>query len=158
MDLDKPEYHEKVSILLQDPKTYRTVKKNLSPRIEKRLNCFVWNLFECKKLPFSMYKFSRSTDSILSRMHDLPKIHKPNLPLRPIVSFVISATYEGSKFLKNILSPLVGNTVHTVKNSSEFVELIEKINIHDNESQVSFKCCKFIHFDTTWNSQSYCTW
>ena len=91
MDLDKTEYHEKVSILLQDPKTYRTVK-NPTSRIEKRLNSFVWNLFECKKLSFSMYKFLRSTDSVLSRMHDLPKIHKPNLPLRPIVSFVGSAT------------------------------------------------------------------
>ena len=39
--------------------------------------------------------------------------------------------------MKNILSSLVGN-VHTVKNSAEFVELIEKINILDNESQVSF--------------------
>ena len=58
--------------------------------------------------------------------------------MRPIVSFVGSATYELSKFLKNILSPLVGNTVHTVENSAEFVELIEKINILDNESQMSF--------------------
>ena len=47
--LDKTEYHKKVSILLQDPKTYRTVKKNPTSRIEKRLNSFVWNLFECKK-------------------------------------------------------------------------------------------------------------
>ena len=44
-----------------------------------------------------------------------------------MVSFVGSATYELSKFLKNIWSPLVGNTVHTAKNSAEFVELIEKI-------------------------------
>ena len=85
-----------------------------------------------------MYKFLRSTDSVLPRMYGLPKIHKPNLPLRPIVSFVGSATYELSKFLKNTLSPLVGNTVHTVKYSAEFVELIEKINILDNESQMSF--------------------
>ena len=119
-------------------KTYRTVKKNPTSRIEKRLNSFVWNLFECKKLSFSMYKFLSSTDSALSRMYGLPKIHKPNLPLRPIVSFVGSATYELSKFLKNILSSLVGNTVHTVKNSTEFVELIETINILDNESQMSF--------------------
>ena len=85
-----------------------------------------------------MYKFLRSTDSVLPRMYGLPKIHKPNLPLRPIVSFVGSATYELSKFLKNILSVLVGNTEHTVKISAEFVELIEKINILDNESEVSF--------------------
>ena len=85
-----------------------------------------------------MYKFLHSTDSVLPRMYGLPKIHKPNLPLRAIVSFVGSATYELSKFLRNILSPLVGNIVHTVKNSAEFVELIKKINILDNESQMSF--------------------
>ena len=85
-----------------------------------------------------MYKVLRSTDSVLPRMYGLPKIHKPNLPLRPILSFVGSATYELSKFLKNILSPLVGNIVHKVKNSAEFVELIEKINILYNEPQVSF--------------------
>ena len=136
--LRQNEYHKKVSILLQDPKTYRTVKKNPSSRIEKRLNSFVRNLFECKKLSFSMYKFLRSTNSVLPRMYGLPEILKPNLPLRPIVFFVGSATYELSKFLKNILSPLVGITVNTVKNFAEFVELIEKINIRDNESQVSF--------------------
>ena len=85
-----------------------------------------------------MYKFLRFTDSVLPHMYGFPKIHKLNLPLRPIVSFVGSATYKLSKFLTNILSPLVGNTVHTVKNSAEFVELIEKINILDNESQMSF--------------------
>ena len=107
-------------------------------RFEKRLNSFVWNLFECKKLSFSMYKCLRSTDSVLARMYGLPKIYKPNLPLRTIVSFVGSATYELSKLLKNSLSPLIGSTVHTVKNSEEFVEVIELINILDNNSQVSF--------------------
>ena len=113
--LDKTKYHKKVSILLQDPKTYRTVKKNPTSRIEKRLNSFVWNVIECKKLSFSIYKFLRSTDSVLPRMYGLAKIHKPNLPLRPIASFVGSATFELSKFLKNILPPLVGNTVHNCK-------------------------------------------
>ena len=43
---------------------------------------------------------------------------------RPIVSFIGTATYQLAKFLKQILVPLVGNTRYTVKNSSEFVELI----------------------------------
>ena len=85
-----------------------------------------------------MNKFLRSTNSVLPRMYGLPKIHNFNLPLRPIVSFVGSATYELSKLLKNILSPLIGNTMHTVKNSEEFFELLKMINILDNNSQVSF--------------------
>ena len=58
--------------------------------------------------------------------------------MRPIVSFIGSATYELSKFLKNVLSPLVGYSVHTVKNSIEFIKVIEPVRINQNESQVSF--------------------
>ena len=54
------------------------------------------------------------------------------------VNKLTTSTYKLSKFLKNILSPLVGNTVYNLKNFAEFVELIEKINILYNESQVSF--------------------
>ena len=85
-----------------------------------------------------MYKCLRSCDSALPRIYGLPKIHKPNLPLRPIVSLIGSATYELSKFLKNVLSPLVGSSVHTVKNSIEFIKMIEPVRINKYESQVFF--------------------
>ena len=85
-----------------------------------------------------MYKCLRSCDSALPRIYGLPKIHKTNLPLRPIVSFIGSATYEMPKFLKNVLSPLVGNSVHAVKNSNEFIKMIEPVRINQFESEVSF--------------------
>ena len=85
-----------------------------------------------------MYKCLRSCDSALSRIYGLRKIHKLNLPLRPIVSFIGSATYELSKFLKNVLSPLVGNSVHTVKNSIEFIKMIKPVPNNQYELQVSF--------------------
>ena len=62
----------------------------------------------------------------------------PNVSLRPIVSFIDTATYQLAKFLKQILVPLVGNTQYTVKNSSEFVELISSIKLGKSKSQVSF--------------------
>ena len=74
----------------------------------------------------------------MPKIYGLPKIHKPNVPLRPIVSFIGTATYQLAKFLKQILVPLVGNIQYTVKNSSEFVELISSIKLGKSESQVSF--------------------
>ena len=32
--------------------------------------------------------------------HALPKIHKPNVPLRPIVSFCSSTLYDLAKYIK----------------------------------------------------------
>ena len=41
----------------------------------------------------------------------LPKIHRPRLPLRPAVCFANSATFNVSRYLARILSPIVVNTV-----------------------------------------------
>lgn len=71
-------------------------------------------------------------------MYGLPKIHKPDIPLRPIVSFLMSPTYELSKHLTKVLGPLVGNTSSAVKNSTEFVEFISTQKLRQGEFLVSF--------------------
>ena len=58
--------------------------------------------------------------------------------MRPIVSIVGSATYELSKFLKNIQSSLVGKTIFTTNNSLKFVKYISDDVIDDSQVQVSF--------------------
>ena len=98
------------------------------------MNNFIWKLFKSDKISFFMYKCLRSCDSALTRSYGLPKIHKPNLPLRPIVSFIGSVTHELSEFLKNELSPLVGNNEHTAKNSAKFVKVIKLVRINQYES------------------------
>ena len=75
---------------------------------------------------------------VLLRIYSLPKIHKTNVPLRSIVSFVGSATYHLSKCLRCILSPLVGKTNFTTKNSTEFVGSIKDFRISGSQKQVSF--------------------
>ena len=95
-------------------------------------------MYENDKISSCLYKTLHSSDSVLPKIHGLPKIPKPIVPLRPIVSFISTATYQLAKFLKQILIPLVGNTQYTVKNSSQFVELILSIKLGKSESQVSF--------------------
>ena len=45
----------------------------------------------------------------------MPKVHKVNLSLRPFVAFVGSPTYNLSKFLINVLSPLLKQTYSVKK-------------------------------------------
>ena len=70
-------------------------------------------------------------------MFGLPKIHKDNVPLRPIMSAIGSPTYELSKYLANILSPLQNNK-YTIKNSASFVEKIRTMSVDPDEILVSF--------------------
>ena len=55
-----------------------------------------------------------------------------------IVSFYSSPTYQLSKHLSIILSPLVGKTTSFVKNSAEFARFIRQHTIQKGEVMVSF--------------------
>ena len=90
------------------------------------------------KISDSTYKMLYSSDGLCPRFYGLPKIHKPGIPLRPIVSFVNSPTYAISGFLARILSPVVGNTDYTVKNSCEFADFIRDKTLNASEELVSF--------------------
>ena len=48
-----------------------------------------------------------------TKFYGLPKIHKPDTPLRPIVSSCGSVTYGVAKELAKILKPLVGKSPTT---------------------------------------------
>jgi len=72
------------------------------------------------------------------RLYGLPKIHKPDIPLRPIVSSIGSQTYKLAKFLASIIGPLVGHSDYHVRNTKEFVEYIRQQRVEDDKLMVSF--------------------
>ncbi|XP_033108664.1 uncharacterized protein LOC117110160 [Anneissia japonica] len=72
------------------------------------------------------------------KFYGLPKIHKVNIPLRPIVSSIDSITYSSAKFLAEILSPLVGNSIHHVVNSLEFSKLMKNKRVEEDEELRSY--------------------
>ena len=65
-------------------------------------------------------------------------MHKPKVPLRPIVSFVHSPTYQLSKHLTKLLSPLVGNSPSHVRNSHSFCQIIQPQVLQEGEVLASF--------------------
>ena len=59
-------------------------------------------------------------------MYGIPKIHKPDAPLRPVMSTIGTANYKLSKYLVSLLSPLIGN-VYSIRDSFEFSSFISSI-------------------------------
>ena len=60
------------------------------------------------------------TDCVPPKFYGLPKIHKPDTPLRPIVSSCGSVTYGVAKELAKILKPLVGQSPHHINSTQDF--------------------------------------
>ena len=142
------DYTEKVNNLLNDGKTYQKItdkRRNPTSSTEKSLNKLLLQIkdqpaphdSDKKQLEPKLYHKLHSTDSTPASFYGLPKIHKDNVPLRPIMSAIGSPTYELSKYLANILSPLQNNK-YTVKNSASFVEKIRTMSVDPDEILVSF--------------------
>ena len=73
----------------------------------------------------------------MPKIYGLPKVHKVNSLLRPIVAFVGSPTYNLIKFLINVLSPLLKQT-YSVKNSAQFINMVNNLRCNNLHCFVSF--------------------
>ena len=56
----------------------------------------------------NLYRRLYPTGAGSPKFYGLPKIHKPGIPLRPIISSIGTVTYNTAKELARILKPLVG--------------------------------------------------
>ena len=124
--------------MLEDRSTYRIVTKDPTPSLERKMNSTLLSLHRDDQLPKHLYNQLRSTAGLTPRLYGLPKIHKNGTPLRPIVSFINSPTYNLSKHLASLLSPLVGHSSSAVKNSCDLASFVSSVVLSDDEVLVSF--------------------
>ena len=75
---------------------------------------------------------------ITPRIYGAPKVHKKDVPLRPIVNTIGSPTYELAKYVASILAPLVGKTSSYIKDSNQFVNFIKNTTLDPEDKLVSF--------------------
>ena len=102
------------------------------------MNSMLLSLKRSGRLPDGVYSYLRSSDGSTLQLYGLPKVHKQDVPLHPIVSFVSSPTYRLSRFLANLLAPVVGWSSSHVRNSKDFAEFISQQALREDEVMVSF--------------------
>ena len=78
------------------------------------------------------------TDCVHPKFYGLPKIHKPDTPLGPIVSSCGSVTYGVAKELVKILKPLVGMSPHHINSTQDFVEQVKHVTLVPGECLSSY--------------------
>ena len=136
--MDREEYDRKMQEMLDDEQTYRRLKKDPAPALERRMNALLLSMNRKGSIPDKLYEMLRSSAGRNPLLYGLPKVHKPNVPMRPIVSFVHSPTYQLSRHLSDPLSPLVGQSPSAIRNSKEFADFITTQILTDDELLVSF--------------------
>ncbi len=136
--MDKSDYEKKAMDLLSETNTYRKLPRDPAASLERRMNALLLELKRSGVIPDPLYYRLRSSAGRTPLFYGLPKVHKPNIPLRPIASFVGSPSYQLSKHLVYLLVPLVGKTCSHVKNSIEFASFISDQTLQQDQMLVSF--------------------
>ncbi|XP_013142201.1 PREDICTED: uncharacterized protein LOC106106199 [Papilio polytes] len=130
--LDTVEYEQKITQLVSDTATYKKVNYNPTSRVTTKLNKIL------NTLPHEEKNQLRPVNPTSPKIYGLPKVHKPNWPVRPIVSQIDSPTYKSSRHMAKVLQTVTGKTNSFVSDSAHFTRLLEEVKVHDNEILVSF--------------------
>ena len=134
--LDREDYEWKMNDILNDEKMYKKLNKDPAPALERWMNVLLLDLNKKGAIP-QLYERLRSSAGRNPLLYGLLKIHKPNIPLHPIVSMQ-SPMYQLSKHISDLLSPLVGQSSSAVHNSKEFTKFITSQTLLEDEVLVSF--------------------
>ena len=118
--------------------TYGKLRGDPTATQENRLSRKLKGLEKNGEITNALYNKLRPTGSQPPRIYGLPKIHKPDIPLRPIVSCIGSPTYQLSKHITSLISPLAGHPSSHVKNSRHFTEMMRSVHVESAEILVSF--------------------
>lgn len=117
------DYIDKVETFLNENKINK-IDTDPTPNFSKEINKII---SQSKNLltPVEI-NFSKVTNPSAPCLKGLPKIHKTNMPIRPLVNFISSPTYNISKRLEYIIkNQVILENSRSLRNS---IELIQRIN------------------------------
>ena len=135
--LDKTDYIEKCNDHI-DNGPYQCLNKDPTKSIKKKCLDKLQSLKKNNHLDQTLYNRLKPTDSPAPQFYGLPKIHKPDVPIRPIVSYTGTPLYNLSKYISNILKTYINNDDRHSKNSKVFSEYVRTLTVDDDETLVSF--------------------
>lgn len=134
--IDKLDYVSKMNDLLSDDNTYIKLNKDPLSQVKRQHNKTIDRIFSFSK--DLKIKFKPITPR-LPYMYGLVKTHKPNHPMRPIISTRNSCSYNLSKWLANILTPFVGTISNShIRNNVDLIDRLKNVNIDYSFKLVSF--------------------
>ena len=147
--LDENEYIRKVYDHLNDTTAYQ-IQKNMSNYVDakKYINSFLEQILMSYHIDEQIFNYMKPPENPkLSQFYILPKIHKPHIPGRPIVSSINSLTQNISKFLSLCIQPLVPKLKSYVKDTKHFLKKVLLAFFKPRRSGSSFLITRSINLN-----------
>lgn len=140
--MNKSDYFQKALGFLEEPpfiKLGEDPTKSFQGKVQRTL-LKMKNAFD-KKTYKTLYPSSSHPGLFfgLAKLHKMPYNSNDvkQLPLRPVISNIGTATYELSRYLSQLLSPLA-KSQYTIDSTKQFIQKIGREKIEDGYKMVSF--------------------
>nr|VZI02843.1 unnamed protein product [Spirometra erinaceieuropaei] len=134
--MDKVDYVRKANSIFNDREAYAPLAEDPTKKqaavIKKKVN----ELARLKLINPNDSKCMTLTDPRIAHAYGLPKVHKPDAPLRIIVPLIGSPTYNLAKWLYRHLKHLADG--YSITNSQAFLQRIEGFKVSPDENILSF--------------------
>lgn len=130
----KSEYENKMNLIVNDS-SYKRLSRNPTLNLTNKHNKLVKRLQNSNVIDEIKSKSMCRHNFSIPRIYALPKIHKSNVPLRPISSYVNSVGYSLATLLIPVFASLENK--YNIKNSFELKEKLKNIKIEEDEIIIS---------------------
>lgn len=136
--LDKPDYVNKVNNFLSS-EDFSQINFNPIDKFMTKFKKTIKNTHD-SIIFFNSNKFKLTPINPLTpRLYGLPKIHKLNVPIRPVVSYCNSPCYKLSVWLNQLLLSLTNfKSPFAIKNSSQLAQTLNNQHVPNSAFLVSF--------------------
>ena len=135
-------YEFKMKKVLEDMKARQSIRANedwdLTEKISRQGRQIVKEMIDNEEITKEYGKRLKPNDCRAPRLTGYPKIHKADVPLRGVVSFIGSPYENISKALVPILRSLQGRSGHYIKNGRQLKEIVKDWSIQRGEILVSY--------------------
>jgi len=122
--LNRTEYMDKLNIILSDTSKFKRIKKDPTEVLKKEANDLITML---NAVQGDLHLQKIIGDYGPGYIYGNVKIHKPDNPLRPIISQVLTPTYQLAKTLNKIITPFIPNQ-YMLKSTDDFLDLLQNHN------------------------------
>ncbi|UYV78542.1 hypothetical protein LAZ67_16001943 [Cordylochernes scorpioides] len=133
-------YKQKMQNVLDQHSIFSAITEQEHKTSVKNFRLLLLRLKRSQQITKEQYNDFTANLAQIAYIYGLPKIHKPDVPLRPIISYHLSPAYTLSKFLSNFLTPLLQSPPweYTIANSPSFVSYITSLTPPPRSIMVSF--------------------
>ncbi|XP_046489072.1 uncharacterized protein [Neodiprion pinetum] len=135
--MNKQMYEDKMLQQLSNNNSYKVVRYDLTCTLQQEVKKLTTDWSKSKLISDQLRRQIAKTDCLPLRAYGLPKIHKPDTPVRIIVSFTDSPTINLARFLSQCIGNNIVPPLSRVRDSFALINAIRDFRLPPDHILVS---------------------